>query len=473
MTMTTSTAGWLAAALVAVASGGAPTPTTASAPPPGPDWTACAGEGVAAGLECATIEVPVDWARPTGRTITLPLARLPGTDPARRIGVVFSVPGGPGGSGIDDLERSVDSYAALRERFDVVSFAPRNAVTARPPDCPQFGPVQILPATQQEYDAQVAGNQAALDRCRAADPELFDHLDSASVARDIEAVRVALGEEQLSLIGNSYGGVPVAGYARLFPDRVRAVFLDGVIPHIPHAELDQLAHQILEESFGRFVDWCGTDPGCALHGEDVPAVWQALTAGADRTPVPGPEAAYSGFDLKFLAGTFLAPDLWPHLAAAIDLARHGDASGFADRFPLPKQPMFPWGAAVHCQDGNGYPSYHEFQRAQERARIQSPNFAGIAGAVLRLPCTGWAGQVTNPPTPLPGEGLPSFLGAGSWTDGLTTEAAVAAVAGSTTVRYDGPGHVLYQSGDRCIIEHADRYLIDLALPAPGTTCRQN
>jgi hypothetical protein len=210
-----------------------------------------------------------------------------------------------------------------------------------------------------------------------------------------------------------------------------------------------------------------------MHGEDVSAVWSALVDAADRSPVPvpgaGPESAYSAFDLKLFASILLTWDRLGHLADAIDLARRGDASGFAGLLPLPKQPMFPFGSAVHCQDGLGYSSYTEYQEGQERAVLLSPHFAGL-GHMMRLPCSGWTGPVGNPPAPLPVADLPPLLGAGSWGDGGITEAAVAAVPGSVVVRYEGPGHVLYQSGIGCVIEHADRYLIDLRLPPAGTVC---
>ncbi|MFD0473222.1 hypothetical protein ACFQ0B_36930 [Nonomuraea thailandensis] len=69
-------------------------------------WRACAGEGVPAGMECGALDVPVDWSRPRGKQVRLELVRLPATEPARRIGSVLGVPGGPGGSGVEDLKRA-------------------------------------------------------------------------------------------------------------------------------------------------------------------------------------------------------------------------------------------------------------------------------------------------------------------------------------------------------------------------------
>ncbi|MFC7641157.1 hypothetical protein ACFQX6_09300 [Streptosporangium lutulentum] len=85
------------------------------------------GEKVPAGMECATIQVPIDWSRPGENKITLDLARLPVTDPAHRIGSVFTIPGGPGEDGIASMKQFADRYTALRRRFDVVTSAPRSS----------------------------------------------------------------------------------------------------------------------------------------------------------------------------------------------------------------------------------------------------------------------------------------------------------------------------------------------------------
>ncbi|MBF8192386.1 hypothetical protein ITP53_43240 [Nonomuraea sp. K274] len=128
-----------------------------------------------------------------------------------RISTVFSIPGGPDVSGIDDLKQFSARFAKLRNRFDVVSFAPRNTVKpggVLPYECLSTGPYITVPRDPAEYAALGRTNREHAQRCRAAAPEFFDHMDSASVARDIEAVRAALGEERLSFLANSYARTP-------------------------------------------------------------------------------------------------------------------------------------------------------------------------------------------------------------------------------------------------------------------------
>ncbi|WP_169952379.1 alpha/beta fold hydrolase [Microbispora sp. H11081] len=446
-------------------------------------WTACAGDGLPAGTRCGTIDVPLDWAHPGGRTTTLSLARLPATDPARRIGSVLHVPGGPGSSGIEDITRAAGDLAALRERFDLVAYDPRNTgLTAKLPEsCARPAATTLTePRDRAEYDAQAAAIAAAVRACRAEDRSgLYGRLDSVSVARDMEAIRAALGERRLSFMANSYGGVPAAAYLRLFPGRVRAMYLDGVIDHTAGwADQYLLAHRELERTFGRFIDWCAATAACALHGEDAGKVWRDLTARADRSPIPvvserSGRGALTGSHLRwfgFAADPGPGDSRWLAFAEAVDRARHGDGSGFADAaLGNARAWTMPFALGMTCDDDRGLHGYEEYVRVRREAREISPNLGGAP--FEQLACSGWPWPAANPSRPLPADGLPPLLGMGTWGDFAMTESLVLRVPGSAAVRYDGPGHVLYLSGNRCAIGHATRYLTDLTLPPPGAVCR--
>ncbi|MEV4472256.1 alpha/beta fold hydrolase [Nonomuraea sp. NPDC049504] len=434
-------------------------------------------------MRCASITVPLNWAEPSGRKIDLTVGLLPATGAQRRMGTVFAIPGGPGGSGLTALSKNAGSFAELRGRFDVVSVEPRNTIDkgVLPYDCLVSGPWITWPDTRAEYAELGRRNRAAAERCRAADPEFFDHLDSASVARDMEAIRVALGEERLSFIANSYGGMPAIAYSRLFPGRVRAMVFDGSVNPYADRAWSRLSH---EESFTRFAAWCAANTTCALHGRDVGEVWRALVARADRVPVPvkgePPHAAYSGFDIKEAAAPSIIepgpePEFprWTELAEAIELAADGDASGFADYVrrstKSPKVPSFTGMNMTHCLDGVGFRDYAEYRQKRREGERVLPNLAGIE-LWHPLACVGWPAPVTNPPAPLPADELPPFLGVGSWTDFHGVADLVRRVPGSAAVQYQWHGHGLYNSGNSCIISHVNRYLITLRLPAPITVC---
>ncbi|MBF8190986.1 alpha/beta fold hydrolase [Nonomuraea sp. K274] len=451
-----------------------------AAPANATGWEACQGADRPKDMVCSSVEVPVDWAKPGGRKISVKFAKLPAT--GRSQGTVFSVPGGPGGSGIDDLTYYTKSFADLRERFDVVSLEPRNAGTfgRLPQRCFTTGPWLTRPDDKAEYAKLGVTVRRAAQECRKHDPEFFDHLDSVSVARDIEAIRAALGQERLSFIATSYGGVPAVAYARLFPKRIRAMYLDGAVNQLRDAEAEaRTKYRTYEAQFARFVDWCASSSAC---GKDIEGRWRKLVAAADRTPVPvkGEPAAYSGFDLQVAMMPHLVspgsePEYprWTELAKAIAQAEAGDATGFAKYVKAGagslKAPSYVGMNATQCTDGLRYRDYQDYQSVRALGERISPNLYGM-GVWHRLGCTGWPVPVTNPRAPLP-SGLPPFLGAGTWTDYDDTADIVRRVPGSSTVEYEGHGHGLYLTGNACAIGHANAYLTDLRLPPPGTTCR--
>ncbi|WP_049574668.1 alpha/beta fold hydrolase, partial [Nonomuraea sp. SBT364] len=364
-------------------------------PEPGLTWGPCADSGQ---LRCAELAVPVDWGEPGGGTITLTLARAAATGEAA--GTVLFNPGGPGGAGVPALAAALANFAGLRERMDVVTWNPRGGQSGEhlPMAKCATGPAFATPDNRDEYQRALKANAAAIAACRDAAPELFANLDSATQARDLDAIRAALGEDRLTYLGNSYGGVLGASYARLFPERVRAMALDSVPDHTSTmARSERLQYEGLEKVFGRFAAWCAKSAGCALHGTDVERTWQRLVRRADHRPLPGARR-YDGGDLKALALPLVQREAgWPALAAAIAKAADGDVSGFDPRGRgVPPQPTAL--LAVRCADGFRYDGYRAYRAAARRSVKISPNFAGVRENA-HLACSPWA-VVTNPPAPL-------------------------------------------------------------------------
>ena len=254
-------------------------------------WTRCGLENAVwdGPYECGTLQVPVDWADPEGTSIRLSLARLPASDSEDRIGAVLVLSGGPGGSGIDDLPTVAAGLGAVRARFDLVAHEPRTALALQtaPEACHQPpGIVVDLPRDSIHYQEMLAPLTAAVQRCRRQlGNGLLDHLDGASQARDIEALRRALNEETLSLTAQSYGGIVVATYARIFPSRIRAAFVDGVASHPDYPFVRGPQTQL--RAFRQFASWCEGTSSCALYGEDIPTLWRDLTVSANETPILG------------------------------------------------------------------------------------------------------------------------------------------------------------------------------------------
>ncbi len=474
----TTVACLLAAAALVTASPAVPAHAATGSGPPALSWGPCP-EGVPAQLECASIEVPVDWDDPGGRTITLDLARAPATGPDRSGAVVLN-PGGPGGSGIGALGRSIDSFAGLRERMDVVSWNPRGSDGRYLPveQC-IGGPVFTTPLDRAQYAAAAEAGAAAMQPCRDTDPALFDNLDSATQARDLDAIRAALGEQELNYFGNSYGGVLGVSYARLFPDRVRTMYLDSVVDHVSGVEESIRDDYAARESlFTGFARWCDTASECRQRGGDVSRVWRDLVAAADRDPIPvrgsDPPVAFDGTLLKFLGSGYLVRSAeWPRLSAAIESAVAGDA-GPMDFTGAGVVPVLPAAAlATQCADGFRFDGYADYARARRDSARSAPHLGGERESYVAT-CAGWPAPVANPPGPLPGDRLPPFLGAGPVLEYSSVRAVVDQVPGSVTIRFDDTGHGLYlNQGNRCVIEHADRYLTDGVLPPADAVCPPN
>ncbi|GAA4208180.1 alpha/beta hydrolase [Actinocatenispora rupis] len=450
-------------------------------------WRECPGGGGPDGMECADLRVPLDPARPDGRQLTLVLGRLraDGGHPAE--GTVLVNYGGPGAPNVEmmrdrSLSPGTQPFASLRHHMDIVTWDTRGFPGLSTPaldfSCLSGLPANpdplALPTDEAGFRRLAARNRDAADACRTRDPELFDRMDAAANARDMEAVRRALGVPRMSLYMGSYGGVYGQTYARLYPERVRGMVLDGTPNHTDPYPAELVA-QARENGrrMDRFAAWCATDTGCALHGRDVPAVWRALTARADRTPVPAPDvhASFGGWTLRMLGAERLhaaGPADWPALARDIAHAVDGDASGLAES-PTHPYPSMSYPVS-HCREWPRAKNFADLRSTVDGLARVDPNFgAGGTFAASMLACVGWPVGVDDPVRALPRD-LPPLLAVGSWGDSAMTARAVDRVPGSGTVTHDGPGHELYATGNACVVAHADRYLTTGAVPPPGTAC---
>ncbi|MFD0823408.1 alpha/beta fold hydrolase, partial [Micromonospora zhanjiangensis] len=279
-------------------------------------------------LRCAGLELPIDWAHPAAGTFELALARHAATDPGARIGPLLINPGGPGGSGVSYALRARDEFTPdVLRRFDIIGFDPRGVARSSPVRCSRdllaAGPAG-LPESQAQYDQLLDYNRRLARDCRAHTGPIFDHVDSVNVARDMDAIRAALGERQINYYGISYGTLIGQMYAELFPDRARALVIDSNMDHSLGTGAFMRTEAVgAETSFGEFAAWCDRAATCALHGRDVPAVFDDLMRRADAGTLVDPDSGtkLTWLDLSSVArGAFYGP-YWSELAdwlAALD-----------------------------------------------------------------------------------------------------------------------------------------------------------
>lgn len=383
-------------------------------------WEACAD---VPDTECAWLDVPVDPARPDGPQLTLRLARVPALDPAQRRGALLLIPGGPG-AGIQEMiaggwgMREAHHVDEFRQRYDVVTFDPRGIGQSNPIRCdpdllPEVIPPRDRAPSAAEFAALAAANAAFYESCFAATGELMAHLSVNDTAADIEHIRQALGaEEGLTAYAGSYGSAYAAAYLERYGEHVRALVLDGVIDHSVDMSTFS-ARNILstQETFDRFARWCQDDAACALHGEDVGAVFDEVIAIAPvtRTLVP-----------QILAGGSNPDDGWWQLLAQVMAdVRDGDTAtldSLTSVAALASTASDPWVVAgknglfpgVLCATFGPQNDYEAIRAAGEAVAQQAPRFAwkfwdanplahGTAGVG---DCVGWPLAATNPPHPL-------------------------------------------------------------------------
>ncbi len=441
-------------------------------------WSTCPEDAT---VQCGEIRVPADWAKPTGPTTMLTLARRRATDPAHRIGALLVNPGGPGGSAVDFTFGANTFFSAqVQRRFDIVGMDPRGVGRSSPVLCSR-DLVDTIPSplieSAQAYAATVTFNRKlAADCARRTGPQ-FAHVDTTSVVRDLDAVRAALGEQQISFYGASYGSLIGEQYAESYPKRLRALVLDSVMDH--SASLGNLLLRetdAAQDAFNEFVAWCARDNRCVLRGQNIKVLWGALLARAragkleDPYDRPRKMGIYDLLEAAFAA--FYDPQ-WYSFAYYLR-----DASGqvTGKSAPTPVDIIDHSFPAVFCTDWSlpitGFADYHH--RLQVLAARAPQMLASPLAISATAGCLGWPARPKNPQRSLsPAKSGPILLvstkhdpaTAYVWAQHVADQFGPAA----TLLTYLGWGHVAYHRGT-CVDGHVDRFLLTLARPPTGTAC---
>ena len=306
---TTATA--LTATGAAAGPAGRTSPTEAArvdrVPTPDPGWYDCSSI-FTPGSECGTVELPLDYDEPRRGTTEVALLRIRATDPEQRIGSLFVNPGGPGGSGVE-IAAFASSFLSpdVLARFDVVGLDPRGTSYSSNVRCfrnvgEQDAALSGMYVPYPQGEEQTASFLASATRlgqgCSTTGAPLSASMSTAQVARDMDVVRRAVGDDRLTFLGFSYGSYLGQVYANMFPDRVRAVAIDGVldplgwagtprtkgIPVTERIASGQAAWRAAQEVLDRCAK-AGPEV-CRTAGLGDPrAVWDEVVAGLAATPV--------------------------------------------------------------------------------------------------------------------------------------------------------------------------------------------
>jgi pimeloyl-ACP methyl ester carboxylesterase len=410
-------------------------------------WHPCPEDNTA---ECGTIRLPVDWTRPGGAAFDLWVARRKAT--GQRIGVLMTNPGGPGDSGVDFALRANTYFSPdVLAKFDVIGFDPRGVKRTQPITCsPDVLARQpsAYPGNQAEFNQVAKYNQELRTDCRQHTGPLYDHLDTLSTVRDMDAIRRALGERQISYFGHSYGSVIGEQYAELFGSQLRAMVTTGNVDHsVDGTQFFVAAAAAAEDSFDEFLKWCDGNPACP---PDVATLWDDALEKVDRD---------TQAQLAFQAVNMLKGPQWPQLAQWIRtlLATHGSVP--------------PQYTAIFCQDWQirvrDYPELARLSAAEIKA---APHMRGSPEHFVAVGCIGWPQannpqhrlRITDAPTILIGHSQHDPVSSYSWAVNIHQQARK-----SVLLTYDGRGHQVY-TRNACTRGAIDTYLT--ALQASETVC---
>ncbi|MBM7773278.1 pimeloyl-ACP methyl ester carboxylesterase [Actinokineospora baliensis] len=478
---------WVALGAVVLAVGGVGVvPAAAEVGRPGVVWGECPPDpGPGPRLRCAELEVPLDYRAPGGKKIKLTISRLASAKPGLRRGVLLHNGGGPGEPSLFLPSRYALAYSTeVLQRYDLIGFDPRGVGYSTPITCgrsPEELPNEwVLPFPAP--DGSIAGNvrfagELAAD-CLTGD--VVRQVTTANTARDMDRIRIALGERKISYSSGSYGSYLGAVYASLFPERTDRIVLDSnVDPNRVWHRQWSLWDSGAEARFRDFAAWAVRQGGFGTTEAEVRARFLALAGELDRRPVTHPEAGpvngnlFRAIHRAYSYHTLYFPELgaWWHF-----LTGDGPPPGWGEPPNVPGIPRDNSTAvllAVTCGDANWPRDPGVYQREVLANRAKFPILGGMGANIW--PCAFWSAPV-EPPVRVSDRGPANILLLQTRRDPATPYAGAlgmrAALGGrARMVTVNTGNHGAYDpSTPSCAVTEAHRFLVTGVLPRRDLAC---
>ena len=448
-------------------------------------WHQCGSQGVT--LRCASLQVPLDYAHPNGRKITLALSEVRATAPAaQQQGDLLVNPGGPGGSGLGlaaQVAQGLDPSVAAD--YNIIGFDPRGVGSSVPAlhcDPSFFAGVRpnYIPASATAEQVLIGRARAYAADCQQRFGWLLPYMTTVDAARDMDSIRAALGVQQISYFGYSYGTYLGQVYATLFGHRLRRMVLDSTVDPRGAWYADNISQDYAFQ--GRllaFFSWIAAHDAFYHLGATPKAVerawYQARTMLAAH-PVTGPSGPMIGadeFDDTFLPGGY-SNTLWPGLAAALATYLHGHSSTLLtteySQFGVQSENEFAVYNAVECSDVNWPRSWAKWNADTRRVYRTAP-FQAWDNAWFNAACAFWPVHGPAQPLRIRGAGLPGILMIQGTLDAATPYAGALVArrllpsARMVVVKGGGNhGQSLAVPPNLCVNGYVNRYLADGSLP---------
>jgi pimeloyl-ACP methyl ester carboxylesterase len=473
-----------------------------SAPRPGSpiQWAPCKAAAsdqnrIPGGAECGMLSVPVDYSKPDGDVAQIAMIRFKAT--GQKVGSLVVNPGGPGESGVEAAASMAPTLPqSVRERFDLVGFDPRGVANSTPAawcnsdeDNDKLRADPTVEYTQEGVDHIEKENKEFVQRCvDKMGKEFLANLGTANVAKDLEAIRTGLGDDKLTYLGYSYGTRIGALYAEAYPDKVRAMILDGAVD--PNA--DQIEEEIrqaaaFQKAFDNYAADCASSPDCPLGTDPTKAVdvYKSLVDPLVKHPAETKDPRGLSYS-DAIVGTILplySPSLWRHLTQALSEIKDGRGDtmlAMADLY-MGRDDKGHYNnstdvrVAVNCMDKPHITDRAKVVDEDRRTREVAPflSYGEFTGLAPLDTCAFWPVPATGDQHELKVAGLPPILVVSTTNDPATPYQAgvdLAQQLGGTLLTFDGTQHTVVFQGNTCVDDIAARYLVDVTVPPPNTRC---
>ena len=475
-------------------------------------WTDCPDGATGTAFQCATVTVPLDYDHPQGKTITVALKKLPSTSSSPR-GSVFLNPGGPGGSGISLINAQAGLYktgglSGVLANYDVIGFDPRGIGQSTPITCwsPEDvqaivdgraeAPTQLTPGSAGDIVAKGSRDAATCQKYTEV-PEILDHMDTRSVARDMDVMRALVGDRDLNFFGYSYGTYLGAVYTELFPDNVGRVVLDSAMdPALSRQEAFEGDAAAEEQTLRTYIESQQGQAGFPLNGTTDEAVSRLATFldGLDAHPLT---VSDSGDSVNRAVATqaikqlvVASPDRWPLLTEGLTQAMNahdGTAlmrnAGFLPGAGSPEteaqvveQLQIVHGfAANRCLDFPDTGNEASWDTALASYRRDYPVFHSLVPQHNAY-CHGWGHTGKTEPVDVDVDATNPVLVIGILHDPNTpypwSHALVSRIRNSHLLSVDMYGHGA-TGANSCTTTKVNDYFVKGALPSDGEVCAAN
>ena len=480
-----------------------------SPPVPVLNWNPCSPDGAL----CAAAQVPLDYDDPAGAQTFIVLARYP-VNPATKIGTVFVNFGGPGVSGVTRLIQSgfgLTLRALLQGRFDVVAFDPRGVGYSDPIQCfatdgdrTAFRAAHpIFPYFDDQERPYFDAYSSLGPTCLGRGQPIALHMSTGDVARDLDLLRQAVGDNRITYLGFSYGSYLGDTYANMFPDKVRALVIDGVLNPLiwtigRQISSDRVAVAAVADQFNRLCDEAAAiNPAyCLMSGpQGAAATFAAVAEALKQTPFVMPNGTLYTYDMLIAqtVGCTYTPEQWPACANGIAFlasalrgedgaAQKADATlrGIVDSWRAADagrayNNQFDASLGVLCADTqyrNPFAYYAALDGWAAKGSVFGPYWWW-----LNVPCADWPLSPDRYAGPWTARTSAPVLVVGNYFDPATDYAGAQAAAkwlkNARLLSYAGWGHCAFPRANACVVNHVVRYLFDGSLPPEGTVCPAN